>query len=112
MAQEIDLATWEEFVSKLQDIRSGEQPTKQPLLFRGQSDSGWTLDTSLDRSKKEGMRFQDYYRIISSVKTEIETLTNTTWIIPTYTDVVKLVEDYDSMSLAVAFGKNPAYEYM
>ena len=52
MAQEIDVATWEEFVSRLNDIRSSEQPTEQ--LFRGQSDSHWSLGTTLDRSKNEG----------------------------------------------------------
>jgi hypothetical protein len=61
MIQEFNLATWEEFVSKINEIRSGEQPTKQPLLFRGQSDSGWALKTSLDRYNQEGMLFSDYY---------------------------------------------------
>jgi hypothetical protein len=112
MTQQIDLATWEEFVSKLKEIRSGEQPTKQPLLFRGQSHSHWTLDTSLDRSKKEGMRFEDYYRIISSIKPKIETLTGTTWSTPEYTEVVSLVKNYGSFSVPITFGKNPAHEYM
>jgi hypothetical protein len=112
MVKEIDVATWEEFVEKLRDIRSSEQPTKQPLLFRGQSDSRWTLAASLDRRNNEGMHFEEYYRVISSAKAKIETLTNTTWTIPSYLEVIKLVENYDSMSLAMSFGKNPAYEYM
>jgi hypothetical protein len=110
--QEIDVGSWEEFIGKLNDIRSREQPTTQPLLFRGQSNSCWALNTTLDRGNREGMLFHDYYRLISSVKTEIETFTNTTWLIPEYPDVAKLVEDYDSFSLALTFGRRPAYEYM
>src|SRR5205085_1893422 len=56
--------------------------------------------------------FDDYYRVISSIKTQIETLTSAVWIIPDYEAVAKLVSDYDSFSLNLTFGKNPAYEYM
>jgi hypothetical protein len=70
--QEIDVASWEEFLGKLNDIRSRDQPMTQPILFRGQSNSHWALNTTLDRSNREGMLFQDYYRLISSVKQKLK----------------------------------------
>jgi hypothetical protein len=61
--------TWEAFVKELEQVRdyhvSSGQRANQPLLFRGQSDSRWGLDTTLDRSKRIGMRFGDYYKVIS-----------------------------------------------
>jgi hypothetical protein len=112
MGQEIDVRTWEEFVTTLDDIRSRKQPTGQPLLFRGQPDSCWSLTTTLDRYNRSGMLFDEYYRAIASARPEIETFTNTQWSIPEYTEVVKLLSDYDAFSLAMNFGKNPGYEYM
>jgi hypothetical protein len=112
MIEELELANWEDFVQAVNDIRSSEQPTSQPLLFRGQSNSSWELRTSLDRYNKEGMLFDNYYDVISSIRTQIETLTGTTWEIPEYTLVKRLVGDYDALSLNLTFGKNPAYEYM
>ena len=74
--------------------------------------SCWALDTTLDRSKHEGMKFDDYYRIISSFHPEVETLTGNTWSIPAYQDIVALVQDYDRLSLELSFGRNPAYDYL
>jgi hypothetical protein len=110
--EEINVASWEEFIRNLDEIRSRDQPTPLPLLFRGQSNSCWPLNTTLDRATREGMLFREYYQLISAIKTEIETFTNIAWQIPEYTEVVKLVQDYDSFSLALTFGRRPAYEYM
>ena len=112
MVQEIDVSTWDEFERQLKDIRLNHTSRFFPLLFRGHSDSCWSLDTTLDRSKHEGMKFDDYYRIVSSIHPEVETLTGNTWSIPEYRDIVALVQDYDKLSVELTFGRNPAYDYM
>lgn len=84
----------------------------QPLLFRGQANSEWSLKTTLDRSKNEGMSFAEYYRISSSFKTEVETLTEIEWVIPEYGEVVSRAASYDSFSVDFSFSRYPPYEYM
>jgi FRG domain len=112
MSQEIDVTTWAEFEDKIIEIRRGHTSRFFPLLFRGHSDSRWSLDTTLERSKNNEMRFDEYYRIISSMRLDIETFTDTSWSIPEYPKVTALVEEYGKFSLELNFGRNPAYEYM
>jgi FRG domain len=112
MVQVIDVSTWEEFEEKLKDIRLTHTSRFFPLLFRGHSDSRWALDTTLERINHKGMRFDEYYRIISSMRSEVETFTGTNWLIPTYPEVMALVQEYDTFSKELSFGRNPAYDYM
>lgn len=58
------------------------------------------------------MLYKDYYRLISVIRPKIEVVTGTQWLMPTYGDVEKLVQDYDPFSMALTFGPRPAYEYM
>ena len=112
MINEIDVSTWEDFELQLKDIRRDHTSRFFPLLFRGHSSSCWTLATTLDRSNHEGMKFDDYYRIISGFHPEVETLTGNEWSIPQYPDIVALVQDYDKFSQELTFGRNPAYNYI
>lgn len=116
MVQEIRVETWEDFERELAQVRdyhvSSGQRANQPLLFRGQSNSTWGLDTTLDRANRIGMHFGDYYRIISSFRLEIETFTGANWDIQSAHEVQELVKDYGGFSLRLNFGQNPAYAYM
>jgi len=58
------------------------------------------------------MLFEDYYRLISIVRFQIETFTGNQWPIPDYRNVVNSVQDYDSFSLALNFGRWPGAEYI
>lgn len=107
--QTIDVNTWEEFEEqlKLQNILAGGQ-----FLFRGQESSSWPLDTTLERAGQREILFADYYRLISVVRTQIETVTRIRWDIPDVSQVEKLAREYDEFSRALTFGKFPAYGYM
>src|SRR5438270_9919509 len=95
--RERDVDTWGDFEEQLENIR---RQIKSQLFFRGQSDSKWSLSSTLDREPcGPGTLFKDYYLSISRAKTEIETLTNGDWDIPDYPTMEKWTTDYDQFSL-------------
>ncbi|HWA70482.1 MAG TPA: FRG domain-containing protein [Rhizomicrobium sp.] len=114
MTNEFTVNSWEECLAKISDLqkRKNDKGVYPRLLFRGQQDSKWQLETTLERAGKTSMDFIEYYRIISYLQPEIETLTQNQWQIPEYEDAIKLAKDYDSFSLAMTFGRTPAYGYM
>lgn len=111
MTKQVDVDTWEAFEVELEKLRQQEISTK-PLLFRGQDKACWPLATTLERVKKEPISFKEYYRVISVLRPEIETFTQHGWDIPEYNEVDKLTKDYDHFSIALTFGRQPAYDYM
>jgi FRG domain len=58
---------WQEFELWLGGLRAelGNMPAS-PLLFRGQGDSEWSLETTLERNGQENMSFGDFYRLITA----------------------------------------------
>lgn len=98
MTQVIDVNSWEEFLEKLEPIKLRHEGNRQlvpTLLFRGQADHEWNLDTTLERNNKRAMLFTDYYRAISVLQPEIETYTNNRWEIPEYPDVIAMAGKYE-----------------
>jgi hypothetical protein len=96
---------------------------RRPPLFRGQSNSNWHLDTTLERwvaPRRQDvpvMSFVDYYNIILSARAEIETLTGTIWTTsPQYRIITKEMDqmrlNYDVISQELAYGRIPGYEYI
>jgi hypothetical protein len=113
--EEIDVNSWEEFEQGLKDLRGevdGSESSALPMLFRGQENSCWPLATTLERSNQPGMLFQDYYRLISRVKPQVESFTGNEWQIPGYLEVERLVREYDAFSVDLTFGRLPAYSYI
>ncbi len=113
--QEIDVSTWEAFeeqIKQLRDRPSAPGPSPSALLFRGQEDSRWQLATTLERSRREGMLFEDYYRLITRVRPQIESFTGTEWAVPDYQEVAQWTREYDEFSLRLSSGRCPAYTYM
>lgn len=101
--RERNISSWEEVEEQLEDIR---RQIKSQLFFRGQSDSKWSLSSTLDREPcGPGTLFRDYYDSISKAKTEIETLTNSEWNIPDYPIVEEWTRDYDQFSLKLDFSR-------
>lgn len=87
--KEQTLKSWEEFEGELVRINaetiSLRKKTQRHVdypLFRGHSDSEWSLESTLDRIKK-GMAISDYYRIIENVHKDITTCTRKRWNIDT-----------------------------
>jgi len=112
---ERNVDTWEDFEKQLQDLRrerdASSESLNSPLLFRGQENSCWSLETTLDR-KQEGMLFRDYYRVICRIRPQIETLTEKEWPIPDYSEVEQSTKEYDAFSLQLLWGRCPGYAYM
>jgi hypothetical protein len=109
-----DLNSWEEFereLAKLRRDREDRASTSKGLLFRGQANCNWTLTTTLDR-KRQGMLFKDYYRLISRLRPQIESLTDNDWPIPEYPEIERLCREYDAFNLQMWSGPRPAYAYM
>jgi len=86
--EDIEVENWYEFEKKLKKLYQ-EYPRKtkdgmfhSPFVFRGQSDSEWELETTLDRDVNANMPQLDYYRAISIAKPQIETFTGERWDIP------------------------------
>jgi len=86
MKEPIILQSWEEFEQASLRIISEKRERKEKTeghvdhpLFRGQSDSGWLLESTLDRLQK-GMSVSDYYNnIIRVVHKHVETCTDRKW---------------------------------
>lgn len=109
------LDSWDDFQSELRriDERRAEfnrdhTGSVSDLLFRGQADSSWKLQTSLERvSGREEFDLSEYFRIISVAKAEIEAFTKQTWEIPDPPDF----QDEIAKS-GVPIFQTPVMEYM
>jgi hypothetical protein len=101
--------TWEEFKTEAARSREATLPIS-PVLFRGQADAAWDLDTTLERSGHDET-VADFYRLILRVKTEVEIATHIKWDgYPTVPEMENLSRDYDGFSRALA--NLPHYAYM
>jgi hypothetical protein len=124
MVDEINLNSWEQFQDEVNNLgKSRTEREQRPPLFRGQSDSNWHLDTTLERwvaPRRQNipvMSLLDYYNIILSARAEIETLTGTSWTTPPqYRIITKEMDqmglNYDLICQELAYGRIPGYEYM
>lgn len=110
--QLIHVNTWEEFEQRLKELRDAQEKSAWPLLFRGQENSAWPLATTLERNNGSRMLYENYYRLISDVRPQIECFTSNEWPIPAYPEVKKVASEYDEFSLRLTSGRLPAYSYM
>src|SRR4030042_1229160 len=106
---DITVKTWEECQSELKKLAQKRGTLKNnnntyvsSMLFRGQGNAKWRLTTTLERYIVSEVSLEDYYRIISVVKPQIESFTENVWDIPSYE------EPHDFFPSV----KLPAYEYM
>src|SRR5207253_11249690 len=75
----IDVGSWAEFELELDKLRGNLDEHASPLLFRGQPNSQWRLRTTPERHGGAGSRFSAYYRLMTRVKTDVETITRMAW---------------------------------
>lgn len=113
-----EVKSWEEFEKELRAIqkrlRLAIPGTNPHLLFRGQEDSRWPLKTTLERSGQDGMLFSDYYRLISGVRPQVETLIEAAWDeMPDYREVEELMAKPGEFSVDIMNVRGfPGYDYM
>jgi hypothetical protein len=92
MATVKNLKNWSEFQQEVANLRSyckelseeDEHSYVPPLLFRGQSNTGWELQTTLERYNANVVTWLDYFRIASAARAEIESLADRRWGLPKF----------------------------
>jgi len=80
-----NLKTWEEFEKELVELNEETEKLKQresgyvsPICFRGQSNSQWKLDSTLNRITV-GMKLSKYLTDIRNIENIISTYTDSNW---------------------------------
>jgi len=104
---EIYVNSWEEFEQKWPEFQPSGSGKYFPLLFRGQSDSSWRLDTSLERYGVRDYSYMDYYSLVYRIRPQIETFTNKKWEVPDFEKVKEW-----TTKLKGASGEFPWSDYM
>ena len=106
MYTERDFDTWhdlEEFVRELGKASSRPADTEfgywSDLLFRGQGDQVWPLESTLERFAPKLTRLADYYRAIAIAQTHIESLLPKTWPEVSYRELEQYLSSYDNVSM-------------
>lgn len=92
--KEITAPSWEDFEKILGQLTSQrlefqEQPfgsVVSNLRYRGQPNSCWHLETSLDRSINQQISLIEYFKLIQLAKPRLERLPERSWMIPTPED--------------------------
>ena len=82
--QETDVNNWAEFEEKLNGLIQQRAPSASPFLFRGQRDSTWRLETTLERHGQKNLPVEDYYRLMGRITPHLEVVTGATWNVPEY----------------------------
>lgn len=63
------------------------------LLFRGQTNSDWKLESTLERQVSNPVSLMNYYSLIHSIKNRIETYTDNNWQVPSVQEYEKWLSD-------------------
>ena len=94
----IKTESWEDFEEKLKKLRAENGTEATPLLYRGQGNSEWQLETTLERyTKKEGMTFLGYYDLITGgIGPEVRTFSGVD-VPPRRQDIARSFFDKDLM---------------
>lgn len=108
MIIEENLNSWEELQVKINDLLDSLGEKSEKVLFRGQSNSNWKINTTLERKLKSPISLSRYYRFAYTAKTRLETFVNTSWDIPTPPEYEKWLNDKD----ALTFYDMPGYDYL
>ncbi len=111
------LKNWEEFEdavadldSKRTDLESRSSPFYvSPFLFRGQSSSAWTLQTTLERYLPGASRLAmvDYYTRIFAARPQVESVSGRRWELPSPADFRRSLDAQETPSLPGL----PGYEF-
>jgi len=102
-----NLNTWDEFDQKLKDISSEKVPSDYSvsdstfgqcrMLYRGQGDSNWDLQTTLERFTNKQYRILDYLDVTTRIVSEIESFTDSDFNIQNSEHILKEMNENSSV---------------
>ena len=105
--QEVKLESWEHFEAELRRLRAKHAELQSvsntcvsDLLYRGQSSASYSLTTTLERRGCADMPLADYFRVISSIKPQLETFTDNEWKLLDLGQYEDWLEAHNHMALA------------
>lgn len=118
--EEKTLKSWSEFKPTIDEIRKKygfhefpvendqAQRFNNTILFRGQQNSNWKLETTLERKTKDSFSVLHYLALVSRSVNELESYMGTKWNVPDFPELVKEVKEKQS-----EFGPYlPCYDYL
>lgn len=98
--KEKNLSNWEEFEAEvshhrenLENKRKGRSSSLPKLLFRGQSNSSWTLQTTLERYTYVTYDLVRYYQHVLLARPVIESRLGRAWEIPSRSDFIDTISN-------------------
>jgi hypothetical protein len=116
----VELDSWAGFARAIADLRTefGSRtvpiPDREPIsldnvvLFRGQADSEWKLQTTLERATDSPYTVQHYLQRADSCVNEIESVTGRKWGLKPYPEIVEEIKNtQDFMRVHL-----PHYDYL
>ena len=84
---------------------------QEDVLFRGQGSAGWGLTSTLERAAPR-LPLRDYYRLVYSLRAEIESATNTHWDIRRVAVAQDYISEREALGGLLMGGKLPALEFL
>lgn len=109
---EKDLENWEEFENEvsclLENNKNSTSPSTSGFLFRGQSNSTWKLETTLERYTNEVNDLVAYYRHALIARPAIEAMSDRSWEMPAFDEFQHLIET----NTYPQFQAIPGYEFI
>jgi hypothetical protein len=85
----VNLNSWQEFRGQVSNIESefghherAGRGEKNRILYRGQSDANWELETTLERYSREKWSVESYVALLKRLKPQIESFSDQQWKIP------------------------------
>jgi hypothetical protein len=109
-----DLETWEDFAAAVAEIERqcsalGGNPLRyvSPLIYRGQADSGWDLQTTVERFLGYPPTVSSYYEAVSAIRPYIESFTGKSWNLPQHDDLALQLQELQGFRPSL-----PAYDVL
>jgi hypothetical protein len=113
--KEFEISSWDEFSSTIEKINAeygsfniAHLKEKNRILYRGQADSEWSLESTLERFSSSPWSVESYARLVLRCAPQVESFTERNWNLLDYPEVLKEIKE-KSEPLYVHI---PCYEFL